>query len=36
MEETKATNLPQKILKCGIISWILFLVLWAVGAAQYD
>lgn len=26
----------QKILKCGVISWIIVIVLWTLGAMQYD
>ena len=36
MENQKAVKGVQKILKCGIISWIIVLVIWYLGALQYD
>lgn len=29
-------ELLQKILKCGVISWLIILVVWHLGALQYD
>lgn len=29
-------DLPQKVLKCGVISWLLILLIWYLGALQYD
>ena len=29
-------DLPQKVLRCGVISWLLILALWAFGASRYD
>lgn len=29
-------DLSEKILKCGIISWIVFIAIWELGALQYD
>ncbi len=37
METKKNTkNLPQKFLRCGVLSWGLVLAIWALGALQYD
>lgn len=37
METKKNTDhLPQKILRCGVISWILVIAVWSFGAMQYD
>lgn len=35
-EKERAVNLPQKILKCGIISWLAVAAIWYFGALQYD
>jgi NitT/TauT family transport system permease protein len=37
MEMEKKTNqLPSKFLRCGVLSWILVIAIWAFGALQYD
>ena len=35
-EKKKVTDWSQRILKCGIISWIVMLFIWFLGAQQYD
>ncbi len=37
METKKNTkNLPQKLLRCGVLSWLLVIGIWALGSLQYD
>ncbi|MBR1864269.1 MAG: ABC transporter permease [Ruminococcus sp.] len=36
MEQTRNTNLPEKILRCGIISWIIVVTVWGLGSLGYD
>lgn len=37
MEKEKINaDWTQKVLKCGVISWLLILVVWYLGALQYD
>lgn len=31
-----AKTLPEKILKCGVISWIIILLVWGMGSLNYD
>ena len=35
-EKKHSINLPQRILKCGIISWIIVLTIWGLGSLAYD
>lgn len=36
MKKNLSADLPQKILKCGVISWILIVAVWGLGSLQYD
>lgn len=35
-KKKKSYSLPQKILKCGIISWIIVITIWGLGSLAYD
>ena len=37
MENNKTkSSAIQKILKCGIISWVAIIALWGIGSLKYD